>query len=53
MPTITQDLYEEKTSELRNLKSDEDKEQVIINEIKNGSLFKFMMFIIIILIWIF
>ena len=53
MPTITQDLYKEITNELRNLKSDEDKEQVNINEIKNGSLFKFVMFIVIILIWIF
>ena len=53
MPTITQDLYKEITNELRNLKSDEDKEQVNINEIKNRSLFKFVMFIVIILIWIF
>ena len=31
MPTIIQDLHEEITNELRNLETDKDKEQVIIN----------------------
>ena len=31
MPTITQDLYEEITHELRNLKTDKDIDQVIID----------------------
>ena len=37
MPTIRQDLYEEITHELRNLKSDKDKDQVI-----NDNLFKML-----------
>ena len=33
MPTITQRLSEEITNELRNLKTDKDKDQVIINHL--------------------
>ena len=33
MLTVTQDLYEEITNELRNLKSDKDKNQVLISNL--------------------
>ena len=33
MPTIIQDLYEEITNELRNLKTDKNKDQVNINKL--------------------
>ena len=33
MPTIIQDLYEEITNELRNLKTDKNKDQVKINKL--------------------
>ena len=33
MPTTIQDFYEERTYELKNLKTDEDKDQVIINNL--------------------
>ena len=33
MPTVIQDLHEESTNELRNLKTDEEKDQVIIKNL--------------------
>ena len=33
MPTIIQDLYEPKTNELGNLKTDKEKDQVILNNL--------------------
>ena len=41
MPTVIKDLYDQITNELKNLKTDEDKDQVINNNlIKNDSMFK-------------
>ena len=40
MSTIGQDLYEEITHDLKNLKTDKDEDQVIIKNLLKSSLFK-------------